>query len=126
MLSENSIEIIEANFVKEYQIRYGRSIDDISIEAVTWRLVVSGKSPEIIPNQIVKTLSENALKGTRSVFLMGDKTYSDIPVYSRYLLKPNDLFEGPSVIEEMESTVIIGRNSKIKMDEFKNIVIDLL
>jgi N-methylhydantoinase A len=126
ILSENSIQIIEENFVKEYEFRYGRSIQDIGIEAVTWRVVVSGKSPEITPNQIVETQEGNALKGTRSVFLMGDKSYSDVPVYSRYLLKPNDTFEGPAVIEEMESTVIIGRNSLIKMDEYKNIVIDLL
>ncbi|MDZ7897597.1 MAG: hypothetical protein U5N85_06160 [Arcicella sp.] len=125
-LSEISIEIIEANFIKEYEIRYGRSIEDIGIEVVTWRVVVAGKSPEITPNQVVEIQEGNALKGTRSVFLMGDKGYSDVPVYSRYHLKPNDTFEGPAVIEEMESTVIIGRNSLIKMDEYKNIIIDLL
>ncbi len=126
MLSENSIEIIEQNFINEYEFRYGRSIEDIEIEAVTWRVVVSGKSPNIIPNQVVMNEEKSALKGIRSVFLMGDKTYSEVPVYSRYDLKPNETFEGPAVIEEMESTVIIGRNSIIKIDEFKNIIIDLL
>ena len=126
ILSEDSIEIIEQNFIKEYKFRYGRSIQDIGIEAVTWRVVVAGKSPEIIPNQVVKTEGKNALKGMRSVFLMGDKSYSDVPVYSRYDLKPNETFDGPAVIEEMESTVIIGRNSVVKIDEYKNIVIDLL
>ena len=126
ILSENSIETIEQNFIKEYEFRYGRSIENIGIEAVTWRVVVAGKSPEIIPNQVIKTEGKDALKGMRSVFLMGDKTYSDVPVYSRYDLKPNETFDGPAVIEEMESTVIIGRNSAIKIDEFKNIVIDLL
>ena len=57
---------------------------------------------------------------------MGDKNYSDLAVYSRYDLKPNETFEGPAVIEEMKSTVITGSNSVIKIDEFKNIVIDLL
>ena len=126
ILSEDSIEIIERNFEKEYEFRYGRSIQDIGIEAVTWRVVVAGKSPEIIPNQVIKTEGKDALKGMRSVFLMGDKSYSDVPVYSRYDLKPNETFDGPAVIEEMESTVIIGRNSLVKIDEFKNIVIDLL
>lgn len=71
-------------------------------------MVVAGKSPEITPNQIVETQEGDVLKGTRSVFLVGDKTYSDVLVCSRYLLKPNDSFEGPAVIEEMESTIIIG------------------
>jgi N-methylhydantoinase A len=125
-LDEKSLKIIEENFQKEYTIRYGRIIEDIGIEAVTWRVVVSGKSPEIIPNQVIKTEGHDALKGYRSIFLMGEKNYSDVPVYSRYDLKPNVTFEGPAVIEEMESTVIIGRNSAIRIDEFKNIIIDLL
>jgi N-methylhydantoinase A len=125
-LSEASLAEIEANFIKEYELRYGRTVPDVSMEAVTWRVEVAGKSPEIIPNQVISTQGENALKGTRKVFLMGEKSYENIPVYSRYLLKPNDTFDGPCVIEEMESTVIIGKNSKIKMDSYKNIVIDLL
>ncbi len=125
-LDEKSLKTIEENFQKEYTIRYGRTIEDIGIEAVTWRVVVSGKSPEIIPNQVIKTEGKDALKGYRSIFLMGEKSYSDVPVYSRYDLKPNVTFDGPAVIEEMESTVIIGRNSAIKIDEFKNIIIDLL
>jgi N-methylhydantoinase A/oxoprolinase/acetone carboxylase beta subunit len=126
VLSEQSIAIIENNFVKEYELRYGRSIQDIGIEAVTWRVVVAGESPEIIPEQVVGNQEENPLKGYRNVYLMGDNSYAEIPVYSRYALKANQMLEGPAVIEEMESTVIIGRNSTIKIDEFKNIIIDLL
>lgn len=126
ILSELSIEIIEQSFTKEYEFRYGRSIQDIGIEAVTWRVIVAGKSPEIIPNQVVKTEGKEALKGTRSVYLMGDKSYSNVPVYNRYDLKSNMILDGPAIIEEVESTVIIGRNSTIQIDEFKNIIIDLL
>lgn len=35
ILSEKSIEIIEQNFIKEYEFRYRRSIQDIGIKAVT-------------------------------------------------------------------------------------------
>ncbi|MCU0467588.1 MAG: hydantoinase/oxoprolinase family protein [Arcicella sp.] len=126
VLSEQSIAVIENNFIKEYELRYGRSIQDIGIEAVTWRVVVAGDSPEIIPQQVVGNQEENPLKGYRNVYLMGDNSYAEIPVYSRYALKANQMLEGPAVIEEMESTVIIGRNSTIKIDEFKNIIIDLL
>ena len=61
------------------------------------------KPSEITLNQVVKTEEKNALKGIRIVFLMGDKNYSDVPVYSRYDLKPNEIFEDPAVIEELES-----------------------
>lgn len=62
------------------------------------------KPSEITLNQVVKTEEKkNALKGIRIVFLMGDKNYSDVPVYNRYDLKPNEIFEDPAVIEELES-----------------------
>ena len=62
------------------------------------------KPSEITLNQVVKTEEKKtALKGIRIVFLMGDKNYSDVPVYNRYDLKPNEIFEDPAVIEELES-----------------------
>ena len=41
-LSKESIPEIEAAFLKEYELRYNRSIKDISMETVTWRVIVSG------------------------------------------------------------------------------------
>ena len=62
------------------------------------------KPSEITLNQVVKTEEKkNAFKGIRIVFLMGDKNYSDVPVYNRYDLKPNEIFEDPAMIEELES-----------------------
>lgn len=126
VLSPNSIKIIENNFKNEYILRYGRFIEDIGIEAVTWRVVVSGKSPELNPQQVIPTENvSKALKGTRKVYLSGEKEPIDCPVYSRYLIQPNDSFDGPAIIEEAESTFVIGKNSKVKMDNYRNIIVDL-
>jgi N-methylhydantoinase A len=126
-LSENSLAVIEANFKKEYHLRYGKTIEDIGIEAVTWRVVVSGPTPEVIPKQVVPKSqnSAQALKGHRKVFLVGADDYADVPVYGRYDLQPGDTFEGPAIIEEMECTFIVGRNSVVLIDKFRNIVVEM-
>jgi N-methylhydantoinase A/oxoprolinase/acetone carboxylase beta subunit len=126
-LSENSLAVIEANFKKEYHLRYGKTIEDIGIEAVTWRVVVSGPTPEVIPKQVVPKSqnSAQALKGHRKVFLVGAENYADVPVYGRYDLQPGDTFEGPAIIEEMECTFIVGRNSVVLIDKFRNIVVEM-
>jgi len=49
----------------------------------------------------------------------------DCPVYNRYALEIHQELEGPAIIEEMESTTVIGPNSKIAVDAYKNIIIDL-
>ena len=51
--------------------------------------------------------------------------YMDCPVYDRYALKPDAAFDGPAIIEETESTTVIGLNSTVRVDADKHIIIDL-
>ena len=126
ILSEDSIEEIEESFKNEYLNRYGRTIDDIGIEAVTWRVVVSGKFPELNPQQVVpEENNASALKGSRKVMMQGEKETTDCPVYSRYLLQPNAEIAGPAVIEEAESTFVVGKNATIRIDQYRNIIVEM-
>ena len=126
-LSAASIAEIQQRFTAEYELRYGRSIDDIGMETVTWRVVVSAPAPQIRPRQVVSTTGNQALKGERTLYFMegSQPVARQCPVYARYLLNPGDSFAGPAVIEEIESTTIIGNNSTIRIDDYCNIVIDL-
>jgi N-methylhydantoinase A len=124
-LSNMSIKEIQQNFKEEYTQRYGRTIDDIGMETVTWRVVISGKAPQIQPQQIVSEQGEKALKGYRKVYFPNEKEAINCPVYARYLLNPYEQLEGPAIIEEMESTTVIGKNSTITIDKYRNIVINL-
>ncbi|MCU0426355.1 MAG: hydantoinase/oxoprolinase family protein [Candidatus Kapabacteria bacterium] len=125
-LSADSVAEIEATFLKEYQLRYNRTVPAMRLETVTWRVAVSAAAPEITPNQPgAEFANENALKAHRSVWFVGDSTPTETPVFSRYALSSGAVFEGPAIIEEKESTTVIGKNSTVRIDEFKNIVIDL-
>ncbi len=123
-LSENSIAIIEQNFKEEYRLRYGRDIDNIPIESVTWRVLVSGPSPALIPKQAVVGKHSKTLKGKRKVYW--GNGYEDTYVYDRYSIESNKKIKGPCIIEEFESTTVVGHNSTVVIDEYKNIVIDLI
>ena len=123
-LSEKSIAEIEQNFKEEYRLRYGRDIDNIPIEFVTWRVLVSGSSPELIPNQAIIGKHTKALKGKRKVYWGNE--YEETPVYERYSIEPNKKIKGPCIIEEFESTTVVGHNSTVCIDEYKNILIDLI
>lgn len=126
-LSAESIPEIHRRFTAEYRLRYGRSIDDIGMETVTWRVAVSAPAPQIQPRQVIDTTDGRAIKGERTVYFSegGKITVQRCPVYARYLIRPGDRFPGPAVIEETESTTIVGSNSTISMDSCRNIVIDL-
>jgi N-methylhydantoinase A len=123
-LSEKSIAEIGQNFKVEYRLRYGRDIDNIPIESVTWRVLVSGPSPELIPTQAVIGKHTKALKGKRKVYW--GNGYEETPVYDRYSIEQNKKIKGPCIIEEFESTTVVGHNSTVRIDEYKNIVIDMM
>jgi N-methylhydantoinase A len=123
ILDENHLPIITQNFKNEYKLRYSRSIENIPIESVTWRVLVSGKSPELTLKQAIEGTHQNPIKGTRQVFW--GTHYEETTVYDRYAMEINKKVTGPCIIEEFESTTIIGKNSSVMIDEGKNIVIEM-
>jgi N-methylhydantoinase A len=122
-LSEKSVAEIENNFNEEYKLRYGRSIENIPIESVTWRVLVSGPSPELIPRQAVIGTHNKAVKGKRKVYF--GNGFIETPVYDRYAIEVNKKITGPCIIEEFESTTVVGAESTVMLDEFRNIIIDM-
>ncbi len=125
-LSKKSIPEIQDRFREEYELRYSKSIADVSIETVTWRVIVSGPTPNTQPRLAKAAPLQKAKKGKRSVIFSSTGTEAlPCPVYNRYALQSGDRFKGPAIIEEMESTTVIGPDTRIAIDEFKNIIIDL-
>lgn len=124
-LGTDAIAEIEKRFKKEYEFRYNRSIEGVTLEMVTWRVVVQGPVPKMTVDQFTKAESgQDAYKGTRKVYFE-ETGYLDCPVYDRYLLTPNEKFDGPAIIEETESTTVVGINTTVHLDGNKNIIIDL-
>lgn len=125
-LNELSIPEIEKRFIEEYEFRYNRSITDVPLQMVTWRVLVKGVAAKIPVNQ--EEFSANgrtARKGNRQLYFESTG-YLDCPVYDRYYLNEGFEADGPMIIEEKESTTVIGLNCKVSIDFFKNIIVDYL
>ena len=125
ILSEDKIVKIEKNFSKVYKTLYSRTIDDVPIESVTWRVLTKGPSPEIRLQQVFDDNSHITLKGHRKVRFPEMESPLECPVYSRYGLTVGDEINGPAIIEEKESTFVIGPNSRFSVDNQMNIVVDM-
>jgi N-methylhydantoinase A len=104
------LEDFRRAFEKEYQGIYQRLCPEISIEGVNWRLVATGPSPQIGAGTWWSkggSLGE-ALKGKRRIYLPGPGRYEEAPVYDRYRLPVGVKFDGPAVVEERESTLVLN------------------
>ena len=59
-----------------------------------------------------------AVKGERQAFSGIACDFIPFTVYDRYKLFPGATFTGPAIVEERESTVIVGEDAEVRVDEF--------
>jgi N-methylhydantoinase A len=116
------------SFEKEYQDIYQRLCPEIPIEAVNWRLAATGPRPQIDAGTWWSrgvTLG-GALKGKRRVYLPGKGKYDEVPVYDRYRLPVGVKIDGPAIVEERESTVVMNGPGTAWVDPSGSVMVRLV
>jgi N-methylhydantoinase A len=58
----------------------------------------------------------NPLKGTRPACFPEHRELRQVNVFDRYKLKPSQIFDGPAIIEERETTIIILPGWRARVD----------
>ncbi len=118
---------IAAAFEGAYRALYGRKGPDVPLEVINWRVVASGPRPETtlkIPRNGTEK-GEAARKGSRPAYFPEQGGYVETAIYDRYALEPGVKFAGPAIVEERESTLIIGLYCRAQMDQNLNIITEL-
>jgi N-methylhydantoinase A len=125
-LESKHLETIIGTFEKTYQALYGRKGPDVPLEIINWRVVARGPEPQLNMQLQRESLKRgDAIKGSRSAYFSARGGYGETPVYDRYALKPGMSFGGPAIVEERESTLIIGARGRARVDDRLHIVVDL-
>jgi N-methylhydantoinase A len=62
---------------------------------------------------------------TRSVYFDEVGDFTETPIYSRLNLLVGAAIAGPAIVEQMDTTVLIPPNSRARVDERLNLVIDV-
>ena len=100
---------------------------DKPVEIVNWKVEAAGPPPHMEWKSLGREVPPQgeAMKGKRPAYFPEEKRYIDCPVYDRYSLRPGMIFEGPGLVEERESTCVVGIMEKVRVDDFYNLVLDL-
>jgi N-methylhydantoinase A len=124
-LSVDDIPRLQANFDREYERMYKRLNPDVDVEALNWRVIVAGPRPAIKVQQTDgrSTPLEATRRGERPAYFPETSGYVNCPVYDRYQLTAGMVLHGPAIIEERESTVVVGPEARVEVDAYQNVVI---
>ena len=131
-LSAESLPALTRNFEASYRALYHRTPQGVAIEALSWRLTVSGPEPEM------RMTGERAVgagvptgrgpapeKSRRQAFFAEANGFVETAVYDRYRLGPGSSFEGPAIVEERESTAVIGPDGRCRVDDQLMLIVEL-
>jgi len=113
-------------YARTYAETYLVSFLEEPVEIINWKVEATGPAPAFTTGyRIGDAAPASARKGTRPVFLGEATGYVETPVYDRYALAPGARIAGPAIVEERESTCVIGSGDVAEVDERYNLVAEV-
>ncbi len=96
-------------FHREYEQIYGLRIPDVGVEVVTWRLAAYAPPPvfEVPTLPPAGDTSDPATRTRAARFARGAGDDITVPVHRRSDLIADQRIEGPAIIEERETTIVL-------------------
>jgi N-methylhydantoinase A len=108
-----SAQQLAVRFEKSYEEYFGRAIEGLAIEAVSWAVRVATPRPSVEPVAIVDASYEVVSDRTRLVHDSATGGAVEAAVVERHALEPGHRVRGPAVIVESQTTTWIGSRHEV-------------
>lgn len=118
---------IREAFDESYRNTLGNLIPEAPIEVLNWRLLAQGptRSSELDLGWRATEGNDSPLKGQRLVYFAEYGERREVAVYDRYRLPSSKTYYGPAIIEERESTTVVGPRASFYIDSNGNLIMEL-
>jgi N-methylhydantoinase A/oxoprolinase/acetone carboxylase beta subunit len=117
---------LAARFESEYRRRYGAYLAGRPIQALNWRVLISGPRPRVhlggAPADTAASAAE-ASRGYRRAYFPEGEGFIDAAVYDRYRLRPGAKLAGPAIVEEREATTVVAPDDTLLVDGYRNLIL---
>ena len=126
-VSQQDVAAARGRFDATHEQMFGHAAPDEEAEAVNYRLRASA----VVPKATLKrqahadTDSRVARVGARDVCFDSALGIISCPVYDRSLLAPSHRFDGPAIVDQLDSTTVVYPGQRALVDDYLNIIIDV-
>ena len=120
-LEEEPERQVEAAFDAAYKQMYGRRPPGVEAEILSWRLRVAGPLPTVW--RTATSEAGDYVKTKRQMWSEDSGAFVEATVIDRYRLRPGDTLIGPAIVEERESTAVIGVGGNGTLDADGNLIV---
>ena len=109
-------------FRAKYAEIFSETFLDEPLEIVSWKVEAAGAEAPLAYRGL-RSGARAATKQSREVWFADER--HECEVVDRYALEPGTVIEGPAVVEEAESTCVLGPGDRATVDERLNLVAEL-
>lgn len=126
-LEPGHTKVIMDSFEARYRELFYRTNQQLKVETLNWRVCIRGPRPPLHLKEgpVVKASPDIALKASRPAYFAELGQFINCPVYDHYRLSPGMSIKGPAIVEERESTTIIGPSASAYVDQYLSIVMEV-
>jgi N-methylhydantoinase A len=112
---EDAGEQVRGVFERRYQALYGHLVPGARPQVLTWRLTGRSASSARTFNWGGGRGGRSAATRRREIYLPLQRAFSVVDVHDRYSLSPGTRLQGPLVLEERESTLVVPVRSEVEI-----------
>jgi N-methylhydantoinase A len=120
-------EVFREAFEAAYRKLYGRTIDGVEIEALSWTLTIAekkGSSPDFAGDEGPDPVLSDAVPiAAQPLYDPASGEVSDTPIYLRADLPPGTVLDGPALITEDQTTTAVTAAWRAVIDPQGSIVL---
>ncbi|PGF15853.1 5-oxoprolinase [Natrinema sp. CBA1119] len=120
--TEDGIAAIKDDFEARHEQRFGFSLD-APLEIANLRVIGKGTMQGVTleASELGDEDASDARVGTQDVFF--DDASHDTPIYDRELMRPGNVIDGPAIVTDDDSTVVVQPDHAATVDRYANLEI---
>ena len=121
------VPILKREFDTVYRRIYGHPPPDVPLEIVALRArIEQPRATTTLTRGDVngEGTVESAIKGHRAVYFEAADGFVETAIYDRYQLPRGQTIDGPAIIEERETAIVVGPDAMFSLDTGSNLIID--
>ncbi|WP_454688124.1 hydantoinase/oxoprolinase family protein [Achromobacter aloeverae] len=124
--AQDTRKALLAAFEDAYREKFGRTPPDVPIELLNLR--VSGEAPprETPRDEGVAAGAVAAPKARRLVYFRERGDYVDTPIFDRASLRAGFRADGPLLVEDEGSTLVVGPRGRVTQSATGNLIVEIL
>ena len=126
--SREDIDQLVTLFTDRHQHEFGYTVplEFVTVEVGNARITAVGNLPRTeLKRYPERGEASAALKGSRPVYFKEAGGFVDTQVFLRDRFASGASFEGPAIVEQMDSTTVIPPSTRATVDDYLNLIIEV-